>query len=66
MALDVADWLRGRGLEQYASAFRDNAIDAELLPSLTAEDLRGTVARPPSGRPDSSLTSRRSVTRTGR
>src|SRR5271167_3407656 len=40
MLLDVADWLRGLGLEQYASAFRDNAIDAEVLPSLTAEDLR--------------------------
>ena len=40
MALDVADWLRGLGLEQYASAFRDNAIDAEVLQSLTAEDLR--------------------------
>jgi hypothetical protein len=36
MSLDVADWLRGLGLEQYASAFRDNAIDAEVLPSLTA------------------------------
>ena len=38
--LDVADWLRGLGLQQYASTFRDNAIDAEVLPSLTAEDLR--------------------------
>ena len=40
MSLDVADWLRGLGLEQYASAFRDSAIDAEVLRSLTAEDLR--------------------------
>src|SRR5271167_2471711 len=40
MLLDVADWLRGLGLEQYASAFRDNAIDAEVLQSLTPEDLR--------------------------
>ena len=40
MTLDVTDWLRGLGLEQYASAFRDNAIDAEVLQSLTAEDLR--------------------------
>jgi class 3 adenylate cyclase/predicted ATPase len=40
MSLDVADWLRRLGLEQYASAFRDNAIDAEVLRSLTAEDLR--------------------------
>ena len=42
MSLDVADWLRGLGLEQYVSAFRDSAIDAEVLPSLTAEDLRDT------------------------
>jgi class 3 adenylate cyclase/predicted ATPase len=40
MSLDVADWLRGLGLHQYISAFRDNAIDAELLSSLTAEDLK--------------------------
>ena len=40
MSLDVADWLRGLGLEQYASAFRDSAIDVEVLPSLTADDLR--------------------------
>ncbi|MFI4947926.1 MAG: AAA family ATPase [Alphaproteobacteria bacterium] len=38
--MDVADWLRNLGLEQYAAAFRDNAIDASLLPTLTAEDLR--------------------------
>ena len=40
MSLNVPDWLRRLGLEQYASAFRDNAIDAEVLHSLTAEDLR--------------------------
>src|SRR5579863_4411903 len=40
MSLDVAEWLRRLRLEQYASAFRDNAIDAEVLRSLTAEDLR--------------------------
>ena len=40
MSLDVADWLRALGLQQYALAFRDNAIDAEVLASLTAEDLR--------------------------
>jgi hypothetical protein len=27
------------GLERYVSAFRDNDIDAEVLPKLTAEDL---------------------------
>src|ERR1700693_3680612 len=40
MSLDVAEWLRQMGLDQYAPAFRDNAIDAAVLPSLTAEDLK--------------------------
>src|SRR5438270_11312056 len=39
--MDVAAWLRGLGLERYAQAFRDNDIDAELLPELTADDLVG-------------------------
>src|SRR5437016_3020565 len=38
--MDVAEWLRGLGLEQYAPAFRDNDIDGEVLLRLTAEDLR--------------------------
>jgi class 3 adenylate cyclase len=38
--MDVGDWLRSLGLEQYAAAFRDNAIDWGVLPSLTADDLR--------------------------
>jgi hypothetical protein len=38
--MDVAAWLRGLGLEQYAPAFRDNDIDGTVLPSLTAEDLK--------------------------
>jgi hypothetical protein len=37
--MDVAAWLRGLGLEQYAPAFRDNDVDAEVLPGLTADDL---------------------------
>src|SRR5499427_8985047 len=37
--MDIEAWLRGLGLEQYAPAFRDNDIDAELLPRLTPEDL---------------------------
>jgi hypothetical protein len=37
--MDVAAWLRDLGLERYVSAFRDNDIDAEVLPKLTAEDL---------------------------
>jgi class 3 adenylate cyclase len=38
--MDVAAWLRGLGLEQYAPAFRDNAIDGEVLRELTADDLK--------------------------
>ena len=37
--MNVAAWLRDLGLERYVSAFRDNDIDAEVLPKLTAEDL---------------------------
>src|SRR6516225_11881361 len=40
LAMDIAEWLRGLGLEQYASAFRDNDIDGEVLRRLAAEDLR--------------------------
>jgi hypothetical protein len=38
--LDIEAWLRGLGLEHYAQAFRDNAIDGEILPKLTADDLK--------------------------
>jgi len=38
--MDVAEWLRGLGLERYVPAFRDNDIDGEVLRRLTAEDLR--------------------------
>ena len=37
--MDVAAWLRGLGLEQYAPAFRDNDVDSEVLPQLTVDDL---------------------------
>src|SRR5215470_15573261 len=37
--MDIAAWLRGLGLELYAPAFRDNDVDVEVLPELTAEDL---------------------------
>jgi class 3 adenylate cyclase len=39
-AMDVADWLRKLGLERYEPAFRANEVDARVLPSLTAEDLK--------------------------
>ena len=38
--MDVAAWLKGLGLERYAAAFRDNEIDWQVLPSLTADDLK--------------------------
>ena len=39
--MDLAAWLRGLGLEQYAPAFRANDVDGEVLPELTADDLIG-------------------------
>jgi class 3 adenylate cyclase/predicted ATPase len=38
--MDIAVWLRDLGLERYETAFRDNEIDQEALPKLTAEDLK--------------------------
>jgi class 3 adenylate cyclase len=38
--MDVAAWLQGLGLERYAPAFRDNEIDWDALPKLSAEDLK--------------------------
>ena len=39
-AMDVAGWLRGLGLGQYETNFRDNKINADLLPRLTNDDLK--------------------------
>jgi class 3 adenylate cyclase len=38
--MDVGGWLRGLGLGQYEEKFRDNKIDAKLLPRLTVDDLK--------------------------
>ena len=38
--MDIAEWLRGLGLEQYENAFRENAIDVEVLRDLTADDIK--------------------------
>jgi class 3 adenylate cyclase len=35
--MDIAVWLLGLELEQYEQAFRENDIDPELLPELTAD-----------------------------
>ena len=41
MSIDVTNWLRELGLEQYEHAFRANDIDGEVLAELTADDLIG-------------------------
>ncbi|HUC66991.1 MAG TPA: hypothetical protein VMA53_16240, partial [Stellaceae bacterium] len=38
--MDLGGWLRSLGLDQYEAAFRENEIDATVLPRLTAEDLK--------------------------
>src|SRR4029077_6266233 len=38
--MDLGGWLLSLGLEQYEAAFRDNAIDEAILPTLTAQDLK--------------------------
>ena len=38
--MDVASWLRDLGLQRYEATFRENDVDAELLPNLTADDLK--------------------------
>jgi class 3 adenylate cyclase/predicted ATPase len=38
-AMDVGVWLRSLGLGEYEKKFRDNRIDADLLPRLKSEDL---------------------------
>jgi class 3 adenylate cyclase len=38
-AVDISAWLRGLDLAQYEPIFRENAIDAEILPELTEADL---------------------------
>jgi class 3 adenylate cyclase len=37
--MDLRTWLRGLGLEQYETLFRENDIDAEILGDLTDRDL---------------------------
>ena len=37
--VEVGAWLRSLGLEQYAEAFQENAIDEDVLPDLSDQDL---------------------------
>ena len=36
----MSDWLKGLGLEQYASVFADNEVDLRILSKLTDKDLK--------------------------
>jgi class 3 adenylate cyclase/tetratricopeptide (TPR) repeat protein len=38
--MDVGGWLRSLGLEHYEGHFRENKIDVDVLPRLTADDLK--------------------------
>jgi class 3 adenylate cyclase/predicted ATPase len=38
--VDIAAWLQNLSMQQYEEAFRANAIDAAVLPELTADDLK--------------------------
>jgi hypothetical protein len=38
--MDIEKWLRGLGLQQYVTAFRENNVEAEVLLQLTADDLK--------------------------
>jgi hypothetical protein len=40
ITVDIVAWLKELGLEQYQRAFLDNAIDADVLPTLTVDDLK--------------------------
>ena len=44
--MDVGGWLRSLGLEEYEKAFRENKVDAAVLPKLTVGTRRpGGFAR---------------------
>ena len=40
--LDIARWLAEQGLEQYTDAFAANAIDGDVLRTLTGGRFQGT------------------------
>jgi hypothetical protein len=37
--MNIGGWLRSLGIERYEGAFRENAIDADVLRDLTDQDL---------------------------
>jgi SAM domain (Sterile alpha motif) len=38
--VDISAWLRDLGLERYEQAFLENEVGPDVLPKLTAEDLK--------------------------
>jgi class 3 adenylate cyclase len=38
--MELAAWLRALNLSEYATVFEENSVTADLIPSLTAEDLK--------------------------
>ncbi|MBP0590277.1 AAA family ATPase [Paraburkholderia sp. LEh10] len=38
--MDVGTWLRSLGMDQYERVFRENAVDGDVLRTLTADDLK--------------------------
>ena len=38
--MNISDWLEGLGLAEYETAFRENAVDQDVLFDLTADDLK--------------------------
>jgi len=38
-SLDIGEWLEDLGLGQYRALFSDQAIDSDVLPDLTDDDL---------------------------
>ena len=46
-AMDVADWLRDLGLERYEATFRENDVNAEVLP-ISPPKISRDLALPPS------------------
>ena len=38
--MEILAWLRELGLERYEQAFREDEIAADILPKLTADDLK--------------------------
>lgn len=43
--MDIEEWLHCLGLQQYVRAFRENHVEDDVLPRLTAEDLKDIGVR---------------------